>query len=103
MQAPCESRRDEAGPLSHLDPAGRDTAADRGVPATDSTAQGDRPARLCRRDLSGRGTTAQRLANILRTAIERRIDQRVLDHVLQQERRIRRELSKRFEGNGSAA
>jgi len=39
------------------------------------------------------------LTNILRTAIERRIDQRVLDHVLLQERRIRRELIKRFEGN----
>jgi len=37
------------------------------------------------------------LANILRTAIEERIDQRVLDRVLRQERRIRRELSKRFE------
>ena len=34
------------------------------------------------------------LANILRTAIERRIDQHVLNHVLQQERRIRRELIK---------
>jgi len=34
------------------------------------------------------------LANILRTAIERRIDRRVLNHVLQQERRIRRELTK---------
>jgi len=43
------------------------------------------------------------LANILRSAIEERVDQRVLDCVLQQERRIRRELSKRFEGNGSAA
>ena len=36
------------------------------------------------------------LANILRTAIEERVDQRVLDRVLRQERRARRELSKRF-------
>jgi len=36
------------------------------------------------------------LANILRTAIEERVDQRVLDRVLHQERRIRRELSERF-------
>src|SRR5262245_23602608 len=36
------------------------------------------------------------LANILRTTIEERVDQRVLDRVLRQERRIRRELSKRF-------
>jgi hypothetical protein len=34
--------------------------------------------------------------NILRTAI----DERVLDRVLRQEQRIRRELIKRFEGNG---
>src|SRR5262245_21299040 len=40
------------------------------------------------------------LANILRSAIEERVDQRVLDRVLRQERRIRRELIKRFEGNG---
>jgi hypothetical protein len=40
------------------------------------------------------------LANILRTAIEERVDQRVLDRVLRQERRVRRELIKRFEGNG---
>ena len=38
------------------------------------------------------------LANVLRTAIEERIDQRVLDRVLHQEQRIRRELSKKFEG-----
>jgi hypothetical protein len=37
------------------------------------------------------------LANILRTAIEERVDQRVLDRVLRQERRIRRELIKKFE------
>jgi len=37
------------------------------------------------------------LANILRTAIEERIDQHMLTRVLRQERRIRRELSKRFE------
>jgi hypothetical protein len=37
------------------------------------------------------------LANILRTAIEERVDQRVLDRVLRQERRIRRELIERFE------
>ena len=37
------------------------------------------------------------LANILRSAIEGRVDQRVLDRVLRQERRIRRELIKRFE------
>ena len=36
-------------------------------------------------------------ANILRTAIEERVGQRVLDRVLRQERRIRRELVKRFE------
>ena len=36
------------------------------------------------------------LASILRTAITERVDQRVLDRVLRQERRIRRELSKRF-------
>jgi hypothetical protein len=36
------------------------------------------------------------LASILRTAIAERIDQRVLDRVLRQERRTRRELSKRF-------
>ena len=36
------------------------------------------------------------LANILRTAIEERVDQRVLDRVLHPERRIRRELSERF-------
>jgi hypothetical protein len=36
------------------------------------------------------------LANILRTAIEERVDQRVLDRVLRQERRIRRDLTKRF-------
>ena len=36
------------------------------------------------------------LADILRTAIEERLDQRVLDRVLQQERRIRRELTDRF-------
>ena len=41
-------------------------------------------------------------ANILRSAIEERVDQRVLDRVLRQERRIRRELIKRFEGNGHA-
>ena len=40
------------------------------------------------------------LANILRSAIEERVDQRVLDRVLRQERRVRRELIKRFEGNG---
>ena len=39
------------------------------------------------------------LANILRTAIEERVDQCVLDRALRQERRIRRELIKRFEGN----
>jgi hypothetical protein len=37
------------------------------------------------------------LANILRTAIEERVDQRVLDRVLRQGRRIRRELIQRFE------
>jgi hypothetical protein len=37
------------------------------------------------------------LASILRTAIEERVDQRVLDRVLRQEQRIRRELIKRFE------
>ena len=36
------------------------------------------------------------LASILRTALEERVDQRVLDRVLRQERRIRRELTKRF-------
>jgi hypothetical protein len=36
------------------------------------------------------------LARILRNAIEDRTDQRVLDRVRRQERRIRRELSKRF-------
>jgi hypothetical protein len=36
------------------------------------------------------------LASILQQAIESRIDQRVLDRVLRQERRIRRELIKRF-------
>jgi hypothetical protein len=36
------------------------------------------------------------LANILRTAIEERVDQRVLDRVLRQERRIRREMIERF-------
>ena len=36
------------------------------------------------------------LADILCTAIEERVDQRVLDRVLRQERRARRELSKRF-------
>ena len=36
------------------------------------------------------------LANILRSAIEGRVDQRMLDRVLRQERRIRRELTKRF-------
>ena len=40
------------------------------------------------------------LADILRTAITERIDQRALDRVLRQERRSRRELIKRFEGNG---
>jgi hypothetical protein len=35
-------------------------------------------------------------ANILRTAIEGRVDQRMLDRMRRQERRIRRELSKRF-------
>jgi len=40
------------------------------------------------------------LANILRTAIEERVDQRVLARVPRQEQRIRRELIKRFEGNG---
>jgi hypothetical protein len=37
------------------------------------------------------------LANILRSAIEERVDHRVRDRVLRQERRIRRELIKRFE------
>jgi hypothetical protein len=37
------------------------------------------------------------LANILRTAIEERVDQRVLDRVLRQERRMCGELIKRFE------
>jgi hypothetical protein len=37
------------------------------------------------------------LASILRTAIEERVDQRVLDRVLRQEQRIRRELIKGFE------
>jgi hypothetical protein len=36
------------------------------------------------------------LANILRTAIEERIDRRALDRVLARERRIRRELGQRF-------
>jgi hypothetical protein len=36
------------------------------------------------------------LATILRTAIEERVDRGVLDRVLQQEQRIRRELSERF-------
>jgi hypothetical protein len=36
------------------------------------------------------------LADILRQAIESRIDQRVLDSVLRREQRIRRDLSKRF-------
>jgi hypothetical protein len=36
------------------------------------------------------------LANILRTAVKGRVDQRVLDRVLRQERRIRRELTKKF-------
>jgi hypothetical protein len=36
------------------------------------------------------------LASILRTAIAERVDQRVLDRVLRQERRLRCELSKRF-------
>ena len=40
------------------------------------------------------------LANILRSAIEERVDHRVRDRVLRQEQRIRRELIKRFEGNG---
>jgi len=43
------------------------------------------------------------LANILRLAIEERVDRRVLDRVLRQERRIRRELTKRFAGNGGTA
>jgi hypothetical protein len=36
------------------------------------------------------------LANILRTAIEARIDRPVLDRVLRQEQRVRRNLIKRF-------
>jgi hypothetical protein len=40
------------------------------------------------------------LANIVRTAIEDRINRRILDRVLRQERRIRRDLTKRFERDG---
>ena len=59
------------------------------------------PKETDRRAFSGQTCQAEALppdvlANILRSAIEERVDQRVLDRVLRQERRIRRELSKRF-------
>src|SRR5262245_60988615 len=56
-------------------------AADRAVPAAD-------------------GTAPDVLADILRSAIEECVDQRVLDRVLRQERRIRRESIKRFGNAG---
>ena len=81
---------------SDLHPACRDTAADRGAPATDAP-----PKATDNRAFSGETCQAEALppdvlASILRTAIEKRVDQRVLARVLRQERRIRRELSKRF-------